>query len=303
MTTSHHLAARARLRALALRPVVFALAALLAGADASLFAQETARVLAPPVGAHEEAIEQARSRAQSVVAEANLPGLSAAVGLDGEVVWAEGFGWADLEQRVPISPLSRFRIGSASKPLTAAAVGLPYERGLLDLDAPVQTYVPSFPEKRWPINTRQLMGHIAGIRHYSSDEEVLSVEDYGSNVLAGLDIFADDSLLFRPGTESSYSTYGWNLVAAVVQAAADEPFLDFMRKEVFAPLGMRHCSGLHSPDRSASRKLLRARRRGPVAERAPRGPEQQMGWRRLPFDAHRSSPIRLRYARRRPARA
>ena len=82
----------------------------------------------------------------------------------------EGFGWADLEQRVPVTPLTRFRIGSVSKPLTAAALGLLVERGELDLDAPVQEYVPDFPTKRWPITTRQVAGHVAGIRHYQGLE-------------------------------------------------------------------------------------------------------------------------------------
>lgn len=238
MIPFHHRAVRARRPALALRPFVFALAALLAGAHAPLSAQATARVLAPRAAAHGEAVEQARALARALVEEENLPGLSVAVGLDGGTVWAEGFGWANLEQRVPVTPLTRFRIGSVSKPLTAAAVGLLHQRGGIDLDAPVQEYVPSFPEKRWPITMRQLMGHIAGIRHYRGDEFLSSV--HYDDVLEGLDIFVADSLLFRPGTEYSYSSYGWNLVSAVVQAAAEEPFLDFMVREVFAPIGMRH---------------------------------------------------------------
>ena len=201
-------------------------------------AQTAVRVPAAVAGAQARAVDTARVRVREWVAKNNLPGASVAVGLDGGVVWAEGFGWADIEQRVPVTSLTRFRIGSVSKPLTSVAVGLLYERGKIDLDAPVQTYVPSFPKKRWPISTRQLMGHIAGVRHYRGDE-FLSSKHY-DNVLEGLEIFADDSLLFRPGTEYSYSTYGWNLVSAVVEAAAGEPFLDFMRREVFAPLGLRH---------------------------------------------------------------
>ena len=71
---------------------------------------------------------------------------------------------------MPVTPLTRFRIGSVSKPLTAAALGLLVERGELDLDAPVQEYVPDFPTKRWPITTRQVAGHVAGIRHYQGLE-------------------------------------------------------------------------------------------------------------------------------------
>jgi serine beta-lactamase-like protein LACTB, mitochondrial len=192
----------------------------------------------PRSAAHTLTVDQARERVRAWLAEKNLPGVSVAVGVDGNLVWAEGFGWADLEQRVPVSPLTRFRIGSASKGLTSAAVGLLHERGALKLDAPVQTYVKSFPEKQWPISTRQLMGHVAGIRHYQN-EEPYSSKHYGS-VLECLEIFSGDPLLFQPGTKYSYSTYGWNLVSAAVEGAAREPFLEFMRREVFAPIGMRH---------------------------------------------------------------
>ncbi|MPZ21359.1 MAG: serine hydrolase [Luteitalea sp.] len=185
-----------------------------------------------------EAVGEARTLSAALVEEANLPGLSVAVGVDGTVVWSEGFGFADVEQRVPVTPLSRFRIGSVSKPLTAEAIGLLHERRQLDLDAPVQKYVPEFPEKRWPVTTRQLAGHIAGVRHYR-DDEFLSPRHY-DGVFEGLEIFADDPLLFQPGSDYSYSSYGWNLISAVVQAAAGVDFLTFMEREVFAPMGMRH---------------------------------------------------------------
>ncbi|HEX7062360.1 MAG TPA: serine hydrolase domain-containing protein, partial [Woeseiaceae bacterium] len=188
--------------------------------------------------AYREAVESAEALAAAVVDEANLPGLSIAVGIDGAIVWSEGFGYADVELGVPVTPLTRFRIGSVSKPFTATAVGLLYEAGKLDLDVPVQRYVPDFPEKRWPVTTRQLGGHIAGIRHYR-DDEFLSSRHYGG-VLEGLQIFADDPLLFEPGTDYSYSSYGWNLISAVVQSASGEEFLPFMMQRVFRPLGMRH---------------------------------------------------------------
>jgi CubicO group peptidase (beta-lactamase class C family) len=216
-----------------------ALAALcLALAPIPSLAQTVARVPASVADAQSPAIDSARARVREWVAKDNLAGASVAVGIDGQIVWAEGFGWSDIEQRVPVTPLTRFRVGSVSKPLTSIAVGVLYERGKIDLDAPVQKYVPSFPKKRWPISTRQVMGHIAGIRHYRGDE-FLSSKHY-DNILDGLEIFEHDSLLFRPGTKYSYSTYGWNLVSAVVESAAGEPFLQFMRREVFAPFGLRH---------------------------------------------------------------
>jgi CubicO group peptidase (beta-lactamase class C family) len=162
------------------------------------------------------------------------PGMSVAVGVDGRVVWSEGFGYADVENRSPVLEATRFRIGSVSKPLTAAALAQLLEAGRVDLDAPVQRYVPSFPEKRWPITTRQLAGHLSGIRHYNGDE-FLNGRRYDT-VVEGLEIFQDDTLLFEPGARYSYSSYAWNLISAVVEGASGEDFLTYMQENVFRPL-------------------------------------------------------------------
>lgn len=183
------------------------------------------------------AVERARQIARADLSEQNLPGLSIAVGVGGDLVWAEGFGWADLDNRVPVEPHLRFRIGTASKVLTSAAVGLLLEKAQLNLDDEIQTHVPDFPAKEWPVTLRQLMAHTAGIRNDGGDESVL----YGQQCqrpAEALRHFADRSLLFEPGTAYRYSNYGWILVSAAVEAAAREPFLTFMQENVFEPLGM-----------------------------------------------------------------
>ena len=183
-------------------------------------------------------IESARGILRSVMEEESIPGLSVAVGNGPEVVWSEGFGYSDLTHQVTVTPLTKFRVGSVSKPITAAALGVLVEEGALDLDAPVQTYVPSFPEKTWPVTTRLLAGHLGGIRHYRGTENFSAV-NY-PDVLSGLEIFQDDPLINEPGTEFSYSSYGWNLISAVVEGAIGEPFLEFIHSEVFDALGMEN---------------------------------------------------------------
>jgi CubicO group peptidase (beta-lactamase class C family) len=173
------------------------------------------------------------------------PGASVTVMKDGRVVWSEGFGWADVEQQVPVTALTRFRAGSVAKPLTAAALALLVQEGKVDLDAPVQRYVPGFPTKRWPITVRQVAGHVAGIRHYRGDE-FLNQRPYAT-VAEGLTIFRDDSLLFEPGTRYAYSSYGYNLIAAVIEGASGLPYLRVMRERVFGPAGLRHTVAEH-PD-------------------------------------------------------
>lgn len=191
----------------------------------------------------------ARERARAIACEKlapNIPGFAIAVAVDGKLVWSEAFGYADLEAQRPATIATQFRIGSVSKPLTAAAVAQLYERGRLDLDAPIQRYVPSFPEKSAPITTRLLGGHLAGIRHYRGGEFVLN-QRYPT-VTAGLAIFQNDPLLAPPGTRYSYSSYGFNLISAVVEGASGEPFLAYMSRHVFKPLGMTSTA----PDRNDS---------------------------------------------------
>jgi serine beta-lactamase-like protein LACTB, mitochondrial len=184
-----------------------------------------------------DAVARGQQIVRAAVTQQNLPGLSVAVGAGGDIVWAEGFGWADLEKRVPVAPHMRFRIGTASTVLTSAAVGLLLEKDRLRLDEHIQTYVPEFPEKQWPVTLRQVMAHVAGVRSDGGDEGPLFSVRCERPVEA-LPHFKDSALLFEPGTKYRYSRYGWILVSAAVEAAAAEPFLSYMRTRVFQPLGM-----------------------------------------------------------------
>jgi serine beta-lactamase-like protein LACTB len=182
-------------------------------------------------------VDRARQIMRAGLAEQNLPGLSVAVGVGGDIVWAEGFGWADIETRVGVTPHTRFRIGTASNVLTSAAVGVLLEKDRLKLDEAIQTYVPQFPKKQWPVTLRQLMGHMAGIGTDSGDDGPLFRQRCERPVDA-LQHFADGELVFEPGTQHRYSKYGWIVVSAAVEAAAGQPFLAFMREQIFQPLAM-----------------------------------------------------------------
>lgn len=200
------------------------------------------------------AIDSARALVQSFVANNHIPGASVTVMVDGRIAWSEGFGFADLENATPVrAGLTKFRVGSVSKPITAAALGVLHDQGRIDLDAPIQQYVPSFPEKRGPVTLRLLAGHLAGIRHYRGDE-FLSARRYTS-VGEGLAIFATDTLLFMPGTAYSYSSYGWNLISAAIEQAAGVDFLEYVQQVVFSPLSMTNTA----PDYTDSLVLNRTR--------------------------------------------
>jgi CubicO group peptidase (beta-lactamase class C family) len=186
------------------------------------------------------AVEHGRQVVRAGLIEQNLPGLSVAVGVDGDIVWAEGFGWADLEKRVKVQPDTQFRIGTASMALTSAAVGLLLERNQLKLDAAIQTYVPEFPQHQWPVTLRQLMGHVAGVPNDGGDEGPLFTKrcERPADAFQHLSGY-ERELLFEPGTRYHNSSYGWIAVSAAVESAAREPFLLFMQKQIFEPLDMK----------------------------------------------------------------
>jgi CubicO group peptidase (beta-lactamase class C family) len=109
---------------------------------------------------------------------------------------------------------------------------------VIDLDAPISRYLPAYPDKGHPITARQLAGHTAGVRHYREGYDELLNDQHFNTITESLSLFRDDPLLFEPGTEMRYSSFGFNLLAAVMEAAANRPFLELMQAEVFDPFGM-----------------------------------------------------------------
>lgn len=201
---------------------------------------------AAAVSAQQKTLSQEKrleiEKAVSTFMSANsVPGMGAALVLDGEPVWSAGFGMADLEDSAPATSSTLFRLGSLSKPITATALLQLWEHGKLDLDAPVQKYCPAFPQKEWPITSRELLGHLGGIRHYNRDGKGDIPEDsarHFASMEESLQIFAADPLVAKPGTKFNYSTYGYTLLGCVLEGAASQKYMDFVRENIFKPAGM-----------------------------------------------------------------
>lgn len=169
-----------------------------------------------------------------------IPGLSAAIVIDGRLVWSGGYGIADLENDVRATATTVYRTASIGKAMTATAIMQLVERGRIDVDAPVQDYCPAFPVKRWPVTTRHLLGHTSGIRHYggpNEEAELFNTIHYES-VGEALEIFKDDPLLFEPGTAHLYSTFGYNVLGCVLEGASGMDYMESMRRQLFEPAGM-----------------------------------------------------------------
>lgn len=191
----------------------------------------------------DERVTKARAIMQQMVDDNQAAGLAITIIKDGEKVFNEGVGYADIENQTKVDPgKTMFRIGSVSKSFTSTALATLYEQGKVDLNADVRKYVPQFPPKKYPFTVKQVAGHLSGIRHYNGqDAEYFNTRNYKS-IDEALTIFADDTLLFEPGSQFKYSSFGYNLMSAIIEGASSQTYLDYLQTAIFDKLGMNHTS-------------------------------------------------------------
>lgn len=193
---------------------------------------------APRAGQSASLLEALPRLIEAARLDTGAPGLSVAVVVDDRLAWEGAAGEADVENAVAARTDSVYRIASISKPIAATAVMQLVERGRVSLDDPMRKYVPFFPDKGGlPLTVRHVMTHTSGIRHYKAGE-MENMTRYGS-VAEAAAIFGDDPLLFTPGTKYSYSTYAYNLLAAVVENASGLSYEAYLKEHIFNPAGMR----------------------------------------------------------------
>jgi CubicO group peptidase (beta-lactamase class C family) len=163
-----------------------------------------------------------------------------------DFVWTKGFGYADLENKTPATENSTYRLASVTKTMTAVTILQLVEKGKIDLDAEVQNYVPYFPRKPWPVTVRQLLGHLGGISHYK-DYDAEGHIKVPKDAREAIAIFENFELVAEPGTRFNYSSYGYNLLGAIIEGAAKQPYGDYMCENIWGPLGMDN-TYIDSPD-------------------------------------------------------
>jgi serine beta-lactamase-like protein LACTB len=174
----------------------------------------------------------------------NAPAISAAVAIDGELVWAGAAGWADIATQTPANTKTQFRIGSTSKALTATALATMVDKNEINIDKPISDYLVNIPPRWHNMTARQLISHTAGLPHYKHNTDyfglykTLSLSTRYENVTDALAVFDDSDLLFKPGAQFSYSSFGIVLLSAVMEHAVQTPYLDIMQKRIFTPLNM-----------------------------------------------------------------
>ena len=191
------------------------------------------------------ALSQLDAQLAAMVKERNLPGLSAGVVYDQELIWAKGYGHADLARRIPADADSIYEIGSITKLFNAVMLMKLRDAGKLSLDDPIKKYLPEFkirsgfPDAR-PPTFRQVVSHVSGLRG-SMDLTWGSPATFSSIpaavVLAGI---KDKEMQYPAYTGSHYSNLGIYIIGQALQRIAGEPYTQYMRKNVFDRLGMRN---------------------------------------------------------------
>lgn len=207
----------------------------------------TPQLPGPDVGAGATAsyaTEQSRAAIGSAMAADNIPGMAVAVFRDGEFVWSEAFGVANLETGAAATTKTKFRTGSIAKLFTANLAARLAEDGVIDLDSDIRRYLPAFPDKGATITLRQLLGHLGGIRHYAPQDYDFTAPGGPIDVRLYLDaaaklaIFANDPLVAQPGEKYVYSTHGYSLAGLVMEAAAGKTFPALVDEYIFKPAGL-----------------------------------------------------------------
>ncbi len=174
----------------------------------------------------------------------NIPGMQLSISSKNNTIFSEGFGYSDVGNKKKVTPQNRFEIASVTKPITAAGMMKLVADGKLDLDKDVRTYVPSFPEKKDTLTTRQLAGHLGGIRDYYeiSIDEVIKNPHF-ENATEAIAVFKNDTLMSKPGDQYLYSSFGYNLIGAVIEAASGQTYLEYMQDHIWKPIAMSSTFG------------------------------------------------------------
>lgn len=177
--------------------------------------------------------------------QTGAPGVTAAVSVDGVIVFSDGVGYAELDNQTPATGATVLNVGSVSKVMAVIAIMQLVEQGKVTLSDDIRAYVTAFPDKGVPVTLRQIMTHTSGIRHYRDGE-------FGPNGLRSMRHFDDfeeaiqhfteDPLVFAPGEYWLYSSHAFNLLQGVVEKVSGVRFENYMQTYVWEPAGMLRSS-------------------------------------------------------------
>lgn len=186
-----------------------------------------------------------RNSIRAQMQERNVPGMSVAVAKGGKIVWAEGFGWADLEGGIPATADTAYSLASVSKTFTAVGLMTLVQAGKVDLDKPINDYLGDAKLQAWvgdmrEATVRRVANHTSGLgtseQFFYGEEERDLIPDMDRAILRYGKLYQE------PGTRWDYNNLGYGLLGYVIERVSGQPYAEYMRKNVYLPLGMTHSS-------------------------------------------------------------
>lgn len=183
-------------------------------------------------------------KADSIVNNAmilkDFVGVSAGIYKQDCGTWITTAGYSEKSIQQQADKQTLHRLASIAKPMTAVAIMQLYEKGTINLDVPIQTYLSDYPKsKKGEITIRQLLKHTSGVAHYRSTWDAISFSHY-KNLTEALEVFKNRPLSFVPGTNYEYTSYGYIILGAIIERVSGLSFQEYMRKYVWQPAGMNH---------------------------------------------------------------
>ena len=175
----------------------------------------------------QQAILKAKFLIENHKEQVDVPGLQLAISIDGNLIWSENMGYSDIDSTKSVTDQTQFRTASVAKPLTSIALGKLLENNLIKLDTRVKDLLPEMPAHIHEITVQQLASSTSGIRHYLAKDPQYSTENFAT-VTDALEVFKKDPLAFTPGSQYSYSSFGWVLLSAMMEKASDHSFNQIM---------------------------------------------------------------------------
>jgi len=214
----------------------------------------------------EDLAQRAQAYLSEQAVEHGLPGVSAAIAVDGAIVWTGGAGYRDVANEIPADGEMVHRIASITKSMTAAAVMQLVESGKVELEDRLRRHVSTYPKKkRGVIRIEHLLAHTSGTKHYLGKENrpythFNSLED-------AMAVFRDRPLAFEPGRRYLYTTYGYTVLGAVIESASEMSYADYMQSRIWDPAGMTKTQvEIHGEEVPGASKLYRRESDGTLVE-------------------------------------
>lgn len=218
----------------------------------------------------QETKNSAEEKLKIFLEESQAAGVSAGYAVNGVIVWQSGVGYGDIKAKEPVKTNTKIRMASISKSMTALAAMQLWEAGKLDLDLPIQTYIPDYPKHpKTQITIRHLLSHTSGIAGYKNVKEQNTTIAYPS-LTDALSIFKDRELLFEPGTKYSYTTYGYTVLGVIIERVSGMTFEEYIQQHILNRAGMLETGVVKfkAPPKNASKIYHRKGGKGKAREGA-----------------------------------